>query len=168
MVNYYTLKISEAIKSLGSSEKGLTEEEAKQRLEKYGINEIEKRKRITPLHIFLRQFTSFIVIILLAAIVISLLVGERLDAVVISIILILNGIFGFVQEYKAEKAIEALRKLTALKAKVIRNGKEIEIDSIELVPVPATNPPGEIPVTAPVKLTVDVLTWIGNTPPLPS
>ncbi|MBW2995179.1 HAD-IC family P-type ATPase, partial [Candidatus Woesearchaeota archaeon] len=134
MIDYYTLNISEAIKSLKSSEKGLTEEEAKQRLEKYGVNEIEKRKGITPFQIFIRQFTSFIVIILLAAIVISLLIGERLDAVVISIIVVLNGVFGFIQEYKAEKAIEALRKLTALKAKVIRNGKEIEIDSKELVP----------------------------------
>lgn len=134
MVDFYTLTISEAFKSLKSPEKGLTEKEAKQRLDKYGINEIEKRKSITPFQIFIRQFTSFIVIILLAAIVISLLIGERLDAIVISIIVILNGIFGFVQEYKAEKAIEALRKLTALKAKVIRNGKEMEIDSKELVP----------------------------------
>jgi len=134
MVDYYNLSIPETIKSLKSSEKGLTENEVKQRLEKDGLNEIEKRKRITPFQIFVRQFTSFIVLILLAAVGISLLVGERLDAIVISIIIILNGMFGFTQEYKAEKAIESLRKLTALKAKVIRNGKEIEIDSKELVP----------------------------------
>ena len=134
MIDYYTLNVSEAIKSVGSSEKGLTGREAKQRLEKYGINEIEKKKRITPFQIFVRQFTSFIVVILIAAIIISLLIGERLDAVVISIIVVLNGIFGFVQEYKAEEAIEALRKLTALRAKVIRDGKELEIDSRELVP----------------------------------
>ncbi|MBD3249824.1 calcium-translocating P-type ATPase, SERCA-type [Candidatus Woesearchaeota archaeon] len=134
MVEYYTLGISEAIESLKSSEKGLTEKEAKQRLKKYGINELEKRRNISPIQIFIRQFASFIVIILLIAIVISLLLGERLDAIVISIIVVLNGLFGFVQEYKAEKAIEALRKLTALKAKVIRNGKEIEVDSKELVP----------------------------------
>lgn len=132
--NYYSLNIGEVLELLKTSEKGLTENEARGRLEKYGVNEIEKRKSITPLQIFARQFTSFIIAILLAAVIISLLIGERLDAVVISIIVILNGIFGFVQEYKAEKAIEALRKLTALKAKVIRNGKEIEIDSKELVP----------------------------------
>ena len=132
--NYYSLNVKEVLKSLKTSEKGLTENEARERLGKYGINEIEKRKSITPLQIFIRQFTSFIVIILMVAILISLLIGERLDAVVISIIVILNGIFGFVQEYKAEKAIEALRKLTALKAKVIRAGKEIAIDSRELVP----------------------------------
>ncbi|MBN2373773.1 cation-translocating P-type ATPase [bacterium] len=134
MIEYYSTDISETLKSLGTSGKGLTENEARQRLEKYGINEIEKRKRVTPLQIFVRQFTSFIVIILLAAIVISLLIGERLDATVIAVILILNGIFGFIQEYKAEKAIEALRRLTALKAKVIRDRKEMEIDSRELVP----------------------------------
>ena len=133
MGGYYTLNIEEVLKSLTSSKKGLTEKDAKEKLEKYGLNEIEKRKRITLFQIFVRQFTSFIVIILLAAIVISLLIGERLDAVVISIIVVLNGIFGFVQEYKAEKAIEALRKLTALKAKIIRDGKEMEIDSRELV-----------------------------------
>jgi len=132
--NYYSLNVKEVLESLKTSEKGLTEKEARKRLEKYGANEIEKRKSITPLKIFVRQFTSFIIIILLAAILISLLIGEKLDAVVISIIVILNGIFGFVQEYKAEKAIEALRKLTALKAKIIRAGKEIEIDSRELVP----------------------------------
>jgi len=132
--NYYFLNIKEVLKSLKTSEEGLTKKEAEKRLEKYGINEIEKRKRITPLQIFARQFTSFIVVILLSAIVISLLIGERLDAIVISIIVVLNGVFGFVQEYKAEKAIEALRKLTALKAKVIRNGQEIEIDSKESVP----------------------------------
>ncbi len=127
-------ELKEIYKELNTSEKGLSSEEAKKRIEKYGINEIEKRKGITPLQILARQFTSFIIIILLAAMVISLLIGERLDAIVISIIIILNGVFGFVQEYKAEKAIEALRKLTALKAKVIREGKEIEIDSRELVP----------------------------------
>ena len=132
--NYYSLNIKEVLKSLKTSEEGLTDNEAKQRSEKYGTNEIERRKSITPFKIFVRQFTSFIVIILFAAILISLLIGEKLDAVVISIILILNGVFGFIQEYKAEKAIESLRKLTALKAKVIRDAREIEVDSRELVP----------------------------------
>ena len=132
--NYYSLNIKEVLKSLKTYEEGLTDNEAKQRSEKYGTNEIERRKSITPFKIFVRQFTSFIVIILFAAILISLLIGEKLDAVVISIILILNGVFGFIQEYKAEKAIESLRKLTALKAKVIRDAREIEVDSRELVP----------------------------------
>ena len=132
--HYYSLSTDKVLELMGTSLNGLTEEEAAQRLEKYGRNEIEKRKSIMPFKILLRQFTSFIVIILFAAILISLLIGERLDAIVIAIILVLNGVFGFVQEYKAEKAIESLRKLTALKARVIRSGRETEIDSRELVP----------------------------------
>ncbi|MEE8403049.1 MAG: calcium-translocating P-type ATPase, SERCA-type [Candidatus Hydrothermarchaeaceae archaeon] len=131
---YHSLDVEAVLKSLKSSEGGLTQRDARRRLENYGANEIEKRKGITPLQIFTRQFTSFIVIILLAAIAVSLLLGERLDAVVISVIVILNGIFGFVQEHRAERAIEALRQLTALKAKVVRDGAEMEVYSRELVP----------------------------------
>lgn len=131
---YHSLNVKAVLKSLKSSGGGLTQGEARRRLEKYGVNEIERRKSITSLQIFARQFTSFIVVILLAAIAVSLLVGERLDAVVISVIVIFNGIFGFVQEHRAEKAIEALRRLTALKAKVIRDGAEAEVYSRELVP----------------------------------
>jgi len=134
MVNYYNLSISDAIKSIDTSQTGLSEEEARQRLEKYGVNELKQREKISPFQILIRQFTSSIVFILLAALVISLLIGEKLDAIVISTIVVLNGVFGFVQEFKAEKAIEALRKLTALKATVVRDGKEMEIDSRELVP----------------------------------
>jgi len=134
MVNYYNLNVSDTIKSIGTSQKGLSEEEAKKRLKEYGSNELKHNEKISPFQILIRQFTSSIVFILLAALIISLLIGEKLDAIVISTIVVLNGIFGFVQEFKAEKAIEALKKLTALKAKVIRNGIETEIDSRELVP----------------------------------
>ena len=131
---YHALDVKSVLISLNTSEKGLSDEEAKKRLGKFGINEIERTKKISPLAILVRQFTSFVVMILLFAIVISLTIGENLDALVISIIVVLNGIFGFTQEFKAEKAIEALRKLTALKARVIRDNDEIEIDSKELVP----------------------------------
>ncbi len=134
MANFYNLNVSDTIKSIGTSQKGLSEEEARKRLKEYGSNELKQKEKISPFQILIRQFTSSIVFILLAALVISLLIGEKLDAIVISTIVILNGIFGFVQEFKAEKAIEALKKLTALKAKVIRNGVEAEIDSRDLVP----------------------------------
>ena len=107
MVNYYNLSISDAIKSIDTSQTGLSEEEARQRLEKYGVNELKQREKISPFQILIRHFTSSIVFILLAALVISLLIGEKLDAIVISTIVVLNGVFGFVQEFKAEKAIEA-------------------------------------------------------------
>jgi P-type Ca2+ transporter type 2C len=134
MANFYNLNVSDTIKSIGTSQKGLSEEEARKRLKEYGSNELKQKENISPFQILFRQFTSSIVFILLAALVISLLIGEKLDAIVISTIVVLNGIFGFVQEFKAEKAIEALKKLTALKAKVIRNGVETEIDSRDLVP----------------------------------
>ncbi|MCP2597037.1 calcium-translocating P-type ATPase, SERCA-type, partial [Candidatus Aminicenantes bacterium AC-335-G13] len=128
------LEINEILKKLNTDFSGLSSEEARRRLEKYGYNEIRRFKRITPFQIFIRQFTSFLVLILISAIVISLLIGEKLDAIVISCIVVLNGIFGFVQEYKAERAIEALKKLTALKAKVLRDGKVNIINAEEVVP----------------------------------
>ena len=133
-IPFHSLETKEVIEKLNSKFSGLTSEEAKRRLEKYGYNEIKKFKRLTPFQLFLRQFTSFLVLILIAAIIISLLIGEKLDAIVITCIVILNGIFGFVQEYKAEKAIEALKKLTALKARVLRDNKLYEIDAREIVP----------------------------------
>ena len=81
--NYYSLNGEEVLGSLKTSKNGLTEEESVNRLEKYGNNELKKTKGISPLKIFIRQFTSFITIILLVAIVISLLMGEKLDAIVI-------------------------------------------------------------------------------------
>ncbi|MBC8553684.1 MAG: calcium-translocating P-type ATPase, SERCA-type [Candidatus Brocadiales bacterium] len=134
MVNYYNLNVSDAINSIGTSQKGLSEEEARKRLEEHGSNELKQKEKISPFQILIRQFTSSIVCILLAALIISFLIGEKLDAIVISTIVVLNGVFGFIQEFKAEKAIEALKKLTALKAKIIREGIETEIDSKELVP----------------------------------
>ena len=134
MANYYNLNVSDTINSIGTSQKGLSVEESSKRLEEYGSNELKQKEKISPFQILIRQFTSSIVFILLTALIISLLIGEKLDAIVISTIVVLNGVFGFIQEFKAEKAIEALKKLTALKAKVIRDGKESEIDSRELVP----------------------------------
>jgi Ca2+-transporting ATPase len=94
MVNYYNLNVSDAIKSIDTSLKGLSEEEAGKRLEKYGINELKQREQISPFRILIRQFTSSIVFILLAALVISLLIGEKLDAIVISTIVVLYKIGG--------------------------------------------------------------------------
>ncbi len=114
---------------------GLTEEEAKIRLEKYGPNQIEEKGKRSPIFIFLSQFNDLIVIILIAAALISgFLLKEWLDASAILTILLLNAILGFIQEFRAEKALEALKKLTAPTAKVIREGKEKEISASELVP----------------------------------
>ncbi len=113
---------------------GLSDQEAEKRLITYGPNEIVDRPRTTPLAIFLTQFTSLLIILLVIAAGASLFFGDLLDGIFILLIVILNGILGFVQEYKAEKAIAALKKMTVSSVRVIRGGAEHKIDSKLLVP----------------------------------
>jgi len=131
---YHSKTEKEVFEELKTRKEGLTEKEAQIKLEEYGYNEIKEGRKISPLKIFLQQFNSAVVYILIAALIISIFLGEKIDAIVIGIILILNAIFGFYQEYRAEKSIEALKKLASLKATVIREGKEKDIDAKLLVP----------------------------------
>ena len=132
---YYAKETKQVINELNSNTtKGLTNAEANKRTQKYGYNTLKEKKGISPIKIFFSQFQSIVVYILIAAVIISMVLGEFVDGIVILIILILNAVFGFIQEYKAEKSIEALKKLGSLNAKVIRNGKEILLDSKFLVP----------------------------------
>ncbi|MEK6852334.1 MAG: cation-transporting P-type ATPase, partial [Nanoarchaeota archaeon] len=108
-MEFYNLTEKEILKEFGSSRAGLSDSEALLRLEKYGKNEIKKAKGVSKLKIFLSQFNSIVVYILIAALIISAIIQEYLDSVVIGSILVINGILGFFQEYKAEKAVEALR-----------------------------------------------------------
>ncbi|MEE9323310.1 MAG: calcium-translocating P-type ATPase, SERCA-type [Candidatus Aenigmarchaeota archaeon] len=133
-VNWHEIEAKETLKRLRSSEKGLGEEEAGSRIRKFGYNEIRKERGISRIEIFASQFKSFLIIILIAATIFSALVGEVIDALAIIVIVILNAVFGFVQEYKAEKTIEALKKLTSPEAVVIRRGREKKIASKFLVP----------------------------------
>lgn len=134
MVEYYDKPISDVFSALGTSEKGLSEEEAGKRLKEYGPNELKEGKKISPFRIFLSQFTDFIVWILIGAIAISMFLGEWIESIVILIILIINAVIGFLQEYRAEKAIEALKKLAGLKADVFRDGQKKNLDAAFLVP----------------------------------
>ncbi|MFH1256009.1 MAG: cation-translocating P-type ATPase [Candidatus Diapherotrites archaeon] len=131
---WFAVEAGKAVESLGSSEKGLGETEAVARLEKFGANELEKGKKFSAVKLFFGQFSNFLVLILLAAALISFFFGDALDASAIFAIVILNAALGFVQEFKAEKAMEALRKMTALKANVLRGGIAREIDATLLVP----------------------------------
>jgi P-type Ca2+ transporter type 2C len=117
-----------------STKKGLTSEEAERRQHKYGLNEIKKTRGPSPLRIFFEQFTSPIVWILIIATIVSAFLHEYIDAIVIGVIVIMNAILGFAQEYKAERAIEALQKMAAQHSKVMRNGRVDEIESKYLVP----------------------------------
>jgi len=131
---YHSKKAEDIFRELDTGKTGLSDAEAEKRQQQYGLNEIKQFKKISPIKIFLEQFHSFVIYILIAALAISVFLGETVDAIVIGVILVLNAIFGFIQEYKAEKSIEALKKLASLKATVIRDGKEKEIDAKLLVP----------------------------------
>jgi Ca2+-transporting ATPase len=132
---YYSLDGAKVLSSFGSDQKkGLSSSVAASRLHDFGLNEIKKQSNVSALVIFFRQFRSFIIYLLIFALIVSALLKEYIDASVIAAILILNATFGFIQEYRAEKSIEALRRLSSLKARVIRNGEIYEIDSRELVP----------------------------------
>ena len=113
---------------------GLSEEEAKKRIKIYGKNEIKAEKKIKWYQIFIREFIDPLIFILMIAAAISFAIGEIGDTLTILAIVILNGILGFIQEYKAQKAIEALKKMLALKCKVIRDKNIVTIDSKLLVP----------------------------------
>ncbi len=133
-MDQYKLSVQQTIKDLNSSEKGLSEKEAVIRLEKFGPNKLEKKKGSSPFTIFLSQFKSILVIILIIASAISLYLNEIVDGILIFIIVVLNAAFGFWQEFKAEKAIEALENLTAPQAKVLRDGLIKQINSSNVVP----------------------------------
>ena len=131
---WHSKETKDVLSELRTSEKGLSREEADRRLEEFGYNELEGRKKVTPLQIFLRQFKDIFVIILLIATAISFLIGEAIDGAIIAVIVILNAVVGFYQEYRSEKALEAMKKLTAPKARVLRDGKEVIIPAREIVP----------------------------------
>jgi len=121
--------------------RGLSSLEARKRLSKYGKNEIQKQKKASGLKIFLSQFTSPLILLLIAAAIVSWAIGflpnqdsNIIDAVLILIIVFASGLSGFFQDYKAEKTIEALQKIATPKTSIIRNGKEIKISIIEIVP----------------------------------
>jgi Ca2+-transporting ATPase len=132
---WHEMGAQKVLNSLSSSRDGLEEKEAIKRLGIHGENILKKEKKISKLQILLNQFRSFLVVILIIAAVVSAFVlGSMVDAAVIMIIVVLNGIFGFVQEFRAEKAVEALKKLTSPMAVVIREGKRKQIPSRLLVP----------------------------------
>jgi Ca2+-transporting ATPase len=133
-MDYYSRPIGGLYEDLCASEKGLSSEEAAARLVRFGPNEIEEARGQAWWSMLLNQFRSPVIYVLLGAVVVSALIGEIVDAAVVGVILVLNAVLGFVQEFRAEKAIEALRKMASLKAVALRDGVEKHIDASELVP----------------------------------
>jgi len=134
-MNWHKQKSEEVLKNLGTCrEKGLTDLEAKERLERYGPNELKEKPKEGFLSKLIDQFSDFLVLILIAAALFSILIGEIRDSIVIISIVIINALLGIYQEAKAEKALEALQKMASPTAKVIRNGYLDVIPTANLVP----------------------------------
>ncbi len=146
---WHAIGVEEVIRKLKSNIEGLSEEEAKLRLTEFGYNELKKRKRASLLQIFLAQFKNIFVLMLIGAIIISIVVGllearaaaepravleTYVDSIAIGMIVVLNAVVGFVQEYRSEKAIEAMEKLTAPRVRVLRSGRDVITPAREIVP----------------------------------
>lgn len=132
--SWHAMNLEETLKALNSTEAGLSQGEAQKRLTDYGLNELRKEKRTSPAKMFAEQFKDILVVILLIATALSVAIGELIDAVVIVAIVLATAILGFAEEFRSEKAVEALRKMTAPTATVLRDGKEVKVPASEIVP----------------------------------
>jgi P-type Ca2+ transporter type 2C len=133
-IDWHCLSMTDSIEKLGSQLDGLSNKEANQRLQQFGSNELKDKQVTSPVMLFIRQFTSLLIIILIIAGIVSAVIGEGVEAIAIIIIVILAGVLGFLQEYRAGKAIESLRKMAAPYASVVRDRKEISIPARDIVP----------------------------------
>jgi Ca2+-transporting ATPase len=133
-MNWHVITPEKAIVELSSSAQGLNEQEADNRLKQYGENKLESKNKKTIWGIVIAQFKELMIIILFVAALISLAVGEVSDAIVIVVIVLLNAVVGFMQEYRAEKALDELNKLSSSHTIVLRNGQRQQIQETELVP----------------------------------
>ena len=135
MAHWHQLEVNAALEQLKSdADRGLSEVESRRRLVEYGVNELQADSGVSPLALLLEQFKNILVVILLVAVALSAFLGHTLEASAIAVIVLFAVLLGFIQEYRAERAIEALRKMAEPSATVIRDGKEIDIPSRELVP----------------------------------
>jgi Ca2+-transporting ATPase len=125
----------DVLKQLNTTvDRGLSQSEAEQRVQQHGLNELVDRGTKNPWKILLEQFTSVMVLILVAAAVISLLVGDLKDAIAILAIVVLFGVLGFTQEFRAEKAMAALRQMAVPNVRVRRDGEVREVAALQLAP----------------------------------
>ena len=131
---WHTFEAEQALAKLESFPNGLTSEEAQKRRALHGPNRLPEARHRTLLAMLLAQFSDFMIVVLLAAAVISGFVGEPQDTIAILVIIILNAIIGTVQEFRAEKAVVALREMAAPEAQAFRDGKAVTLASSDLVP----------------------------------
>jgi len=133
-MNWYQLEIEEVFRNLISSHEGLSDTEAANRLSKYGPNKLAEQEQISKLRILIHQFTSPLIYILLIASLVTFLLAEYIDMSVILTVVVLNAVIGYLQEYKAEQSVRSLKQMVVPRARILRDGKEREINSEELVP----------------------------------
>jgi Ca2+-transporting ATPase len=134
-MKWQKLSVDETLKTLNSdANKGLTDEEAKKRNLKFGLNELVEKEKPGPIRLFLGQFKEILIVILIFAAIAAYYVGDTIDAVVILIVVVINAVVGFIQEYRAEKAMEKLKGLISNEAVVIRDGKKQKILAKNLTP----------------------------------
>jgi P-type Ca2+ transporter type 2C len=133
-MNWHTLDSDEIFSKTGSSDDGLTSEQVDAKQVEFGKNELLEKKKRPAWWLFFHQFTDFMIIVLMIAAIISGIAGDITDMIIILVIILLNAIVGFIQEYNAEKAMEALKKMATPSATIIRNRKPVSISSVDLVP----------------------------------
>ncbi|MBI4683680.1 MAG: cation-translocating P-type ATPase [Nitrospirae bacterium] len=133
--SWHSIAVAEVLQELTTDlHRGLTIDEVKTRVERYGTNELKKEGKVSPLRLFINQFKNILIIILIVAIGFSALIGEFIDAIIISVIVVFTAVLGFIQEYRAEKALEALKRMLFPTITALRDGKEKDIPIKELVP----------------------------------
>jgi Ca2+-transporting ATPase len=133
-VYFYQKSVEETLEELKSSRHGISLEEAARRLAEYGPNVLVEKKKKTLFQMFLGQFSDFMILVLIAAAMVSGFIGEAADTLAIVVIVLLNALLGFSQEYRAEKAIAALKKMVATTAAVLRDNEHCAVPAAELVP----------------------------------
>jgi len=170
---WHTLPVEEVVATYETNlEQGLSSREADRRLQQYGPNELKQAGRKSFLRMFMEQFTDFMVIILIIAAIISALLGEYKDAVIIMLIVLLNGLLGAIQENKAEEALAALRKMAAPHAKVLREGRIDLVPAARLVPgdivilETGDSVPGDIRLTEVTNLKIEEAALTGESVPV--
>ena len=170
---WYQLPANEVTQRLRTDlDRGLDENEIAQRREYFGANAIREGRRRGPIAMFLGQFTDFMILVLIAAAMISGLIGDVVDTIVILAIIVLNAVIGFVQEFRAERAIAALKQMAALQAQVRRGGRALLIPAAELVPgdvvvIEAGNAvPADLRLTEAVQLRIEEAALTGESNPV--
>jgi P-type Ca2+ transporter type 2C len=133
-MDWYRTDAQEVLRRLGASEEGLADEAVRERLERHGPNRLTEKEGISRLEILVHQFKSPLIYILLVAALVTFLLREYIDTGVILAVVILNAVIGFFQEYKAEESVLALRRLAVPKARVLRAGREREVNGEDIVP----------------------------------